>query len=303
MSGIPLKAELRPRRPRVARLDVRRASSATRASTRSRAACTRRCTAASRGRCACSPASARPRTRTSASSSCSSSGQTGLSTAFDMPTLMGYDPDHARSLGEVGREGVSVASLDDMDAAVRRHPARQGLDVDDDQRAGGRAARALRRGRREAGRPARQAARHAAERHAQGVHRAEGVDLADPRPHADHPRHARVLHARRCRSGTRSRSAAITSAKPARPAVQELAFTIADGIGYVQLGIERGPRRRRVRAAAVVLLRRPQRLLRGDREVPRRRAACGRRSCASASARRTRSRGCSARTRRPPACR
>jgi methylmalonyl-CoA mutase N-terminal domain/subunit len=42
-------------------------------------------------------------------------GQTGLSTAFDMPTLMGYDPDHARSLGEVGREGVSVASLDDME--------------------------------------------------------------------------------------------------------------------------------------------------------------------------------------------
>src|SRR5262249_55452133 len=41
-------------------------------------------------------------------------GQTGLSTAFDMPTLMGYDPDHARALGEVGREGVSVASLDDM---------------------------------------------------------------------------------------------------------------------------------------------------------------------------------------------
>ncbi len=42
-------------------------------------------------------------------------GQTGLSTAFDMPTLMGYDPDHPRSLGEVGREGVSVASLDDME--------------------------------------------------------------------------------------------------------------------------------------------------------------------------------------------
>jgi methylmalonyl-CoA mutase, N-terminal domain len=38
-------------------------------------------------------------------------GQTGLSTAFDMPTLMGYDSDHARSLGEVGREGVAVDSL------------------------------------------------------------------------------------------------------------------------------------------------------------------------------------------------
>ena len=42
-------------------------------------------------------------------------GQTGLSTAFDMPTLMGYDPDHPHSLGEVGREGVSIASLEDME--------------------------------------------------------------------------------------------------------------------------------------------------------------------------------------------
>ncbi len=41
-------------------------------------------------------------------------GQTGLSTAFDMPTLMGYDPDHPLSAGEVGREGVAIASLDDM---------------------------------------------------------------------------------------------------------------------------------------------------------------------------------------------
>ena len=42
-------------------------------------------------------------------------GQTGFSTAFDMPTLMGYDSDHPRSLGEVGREGVAVDSLDDME--------------------------------------------------------------------------------------------------------------------------------------------------------------------------------------------
>jgi methylmalonyl-CoA mutase, N-terminal domain len=42
-------------------------------------------------------------------------GQTGLSTAFDMPTLMGYDSDHLRSLGEVGREGVAVDSLEDME--------------------------------------------------------------------------------------------------------------------------------------------------------------------------------------------
>jgi methylmalonyl-CoA mutase, N-terminal domain len=42
-------------------------------------------------------------------------GQTGLSTAFDMPTLMGYDSDHARSLGEVGREGVAIDSLADVE--------------------------------------------------------------------------------------------------------------------------------------------------------------------------------------------
>jgi len=42
-------------------------------------------------------------------------GQTGLSTAFDMPTLMGYDSDHERSLGEVGREGVAVDTLADME--------------------------------------------------------------------------------------------------------------------------------------------------------------------------------------------
>ena len=41
-------------------------------------------------------------------------GQTGLSTAFDMPSLMGHDSDHARALGEVGREGVAVDTLEDM---------------------------------------------------------------------------------------------------------------------------------------------------------------------------------------------
>jgi methylmalonyl-CoA mutase, N-terminal domain len=41
-------------------------------------------------------------------------GQDGLSTAFDMPTLMGYDADHERAQGEVGREGVAVSTIDDM---------------------------------------------------------------------------------------------------------------------------------------------------------------------------------------------
>jgi methylmalonyl-CoA mutase N-terminal domain/subunit len=43
-------------------------------------------------------------------------GQTGLSVDFDMPTLMGYDSDDPKSIGEVGREGVAVDTLDDMEA-------------------------------------------------------------------------------------------------------------------------------------------------------------------------------------------
>ncbi|MGH7932592.1 MAG: acyl-CoA mutase large subunit family protein [Candidatus Binataceae bacterium] len=51
-----------------------------------------------------------------------SQGQDGLSTAFDMPTLMGYDADHERALGEVGREGVSVTSIHDMMRLFDRIP-------------------------------------------------------------------------------------------------------------------------------------------------------------------------------------
>ncbi len=43
-------------------------------------------------------------------------GQTGISTDFDMPTLMGYDSDHPMSEGEVGREGVAIDTLADMEA-------------------------------------------------------------------------------------------------------------------------------------------------------------------------------------------
>jgi methylmalonyl-CoA mutase cobalamin-binding domain/chain len=49
-------------------------------------------------------------------------GQTGLSTDFDMPTLMGYDSDHPMSLGEVGREGVAIDVLDDMEALFGHRP-------------------------------------------------------------------------------------------------------------------------------------------------------------------------------------
>lgn len=49
-------------------------------------------------------------------------GQTGLSVAFDMPTIMGYDSDHPRSLGEVGRVGVAIDSLEDMETLFKDIP-------------------------------------------------------------------------------------------------------------------------------------------------------------------------------------
>lgn len=49
-------------------------------------------------------------------------GQTGLSVAFDMPTIMGYDSDHERSLGEVGRCGVAIDSLEDMEILFDQIP-------------------------------------------------------------------------------------------------------------------------------------------------------------------------------------
>src|SRR3954454_23666615 len=52
-------------------------------------------------------------------------GQTGLSTAFDMPSLMGHDSDPPRSEGEVGREGVAIDTLDDMETLF------QGIDLGD----------------------------------------------------------------------------------------------------------------------------------------------------------------------------
>ncbi len=49
-------------------------------------------------------------------------GQTGLSVAFDLPTQMGYDSDHPRAAGEVGRVGVAISTLDDMERLLQGIP-------------------------------------------------------------------------------------------------------------------------------------------------------------------------------------
>ena len=144
-------------------------------------------------------------------------GQTGLSVAFDLPTLMGYDADHALSEGEVGKCGAPISSLEDMEILFRGIPLgdvtvsmtinspasvlwAMYLAVAEQQGVGLDAA-----------------LRHAAERHPEGVHRAEGVHLSAAALHAAGHRHHRVRRAPHAAIQSRFRSAAITSAKPARP--------------------------------------------------------------------------------------
>ena len=166
-------------------------------------------------------------------------GQTGLSTAFDMPTLMGYDPDHPRSLGEVGREGASVASLDDMERLFADIPLDK---VSTSMTINAPAAVLL--------------ALYIAVAEKQGV----GPDklrgtlqndmlkefiaqkewISPLRAHMRIIRDMLVYCSEHMPlwntisiSGYHIREAGAT-------AVQELAFTLADGIGYVQLGIDAG---------------------------------------------------------------
>ena len=121
-------------------------------------------------------------------------GQTGLSTAFDLPTLMGYDSDHPFSEGEVGKCGVAISSLADMEVLFDGIPLEQGHDVDDDQRTGIDDTGDVPGRRRKAGRRLEEAWRDASKRYSQGVHRAERVDLSSATGYAADRGHDRVLH-------------------------------------------------------------------------------------------------------------
>ena len=200
---------------------------------------------------------------------------------------MGYDPDHARSLGEVGREGVSVASLDDMERLFGDIPLdKVTTSMTINAPAVVLLAFYVALAEQQGVPPEKLRGTHA-ERHAQGVHRAEGVDLRRPRPHAHHPRHAGVRARARCRGGTRSR--------------QRLPHPRSRGDGGAGAGVH-ARRRHRLRAAGPsrpastsTSSRRGCRSSGTSTTTSSRRspssapaAACGRGSCASASAPRTR---------------
>ena len=238
-----------------------------------------------RGRCASTPGSPRPRRRTSASATCSRAGRPASRSRSTCRRSSGSTRTTRARVGEVGRTGVAIDSLDDMRAAVRRDPARRGLDVDDDQRAGVAAAAALRARRRGAGRRPAGAPRHGPERHPQGVRRARELHLpAAPLDAADDRPRSRYCAERLPRwntisiSGYHIREAGST-------AVQELAFTLANGIAYVRGGGRGGALagRRSARGSPSSSTRTTTSSRRSRSSA--RRGGCGRRSCATASAR------------------
>ncbi len=211
-------------------------------------------------------------------------GGTGLSVAFDLPTLMGRDPDHPLSLGEVGKCGVNVTSLADMEtlfdgialadittSMTINSPAamifamylvvaeKQGAELAD-------------------------AVGHDSERHPQGVHRPEGIHLPAAPLDADHHRHLRVLR-RRSAAVEHDLGQRIPHPRSRRDGGAGAGVHAARRPRVRAVGRRRRARRRSLRAADVVLLQRAQRLLRGDRQVPRGAPDLGARSCATASAR------------------
>ena len=185
---------------------------------------------------------------------------------------------------------------------ARRPAARSRLDLDDDQLAGRADLGDVHRRRREARLPARPARGHHPERHPQGVRRAEGVPVPARAVDAPGDRHDRVRHAR---------TAALEHDLDLRlphPRSRLDGSTRARLHHRRRHGL-RGRRdqawtaRRRVRAPAVLLLQQPQRLLRGDRQVPRRAADLVEADERSATGPRTSARRGCASTRRPPVCR
>ncbi len=99
-----------------------RGDSGSPASTRSPAASSPRCTAAVTGRCASTPGFGSAEDANARYHYLLKSGQTGLSVAFDLPTQMGRDADHPRARGEVGKVGVSISSLRDMEVLLEGIP-------------------------------------------------------------------------------------------------------------------------------------------------------------------------------------
>ena len=194
-------------------------------------------------------------------------GQTGLSCAFDLPTQMGYDSDHPRAEGEVGKVGVAIDSHGRHAPAVGRAPARQGHHLDDHQRHRRHPPALLPTGRRGERRRPQAARRHHPERHPEGVRGPGHLHL--PAPALDAAGHRHLLVLRRAPAGLEHH----LDLRLPHPRGR-VDGGPGDRLHHRQRdrlrrgGPRRRPRRRRVRPPAQLLLERPQQPVRGGGQVP-----------------------------------
>ena len=159
--------------------------------------------------------------------------------------------------------------------ALRRHPARSRVDVDDDQRDGDHPARALRRGRAAAGRARSRALSGTIQNDILKEYIARGTYIYPPRHSLRIVTDIFAWCERELPNWNTISISGYHIREAGSTAVQEVAFTLANAIAYVEAARAAGLDVDRARPAAVVLLRRAQRLPRGDREVPRGAAAVG----------------------------
>ncbi len=166
-------------------------------------------------------------------------GETGLSIAFDMPTLYGYDPDHPRAEGEVGRCGVSVGSLKDMEIILEGIPLEK-VSTSMTINAPASVLTAMYVG--------------VAERHGVKPEHLRGTVQADilkeyiaqkewafpPEAHLRIIRDMMVYCTKEMPQWNYISVSGYHIREAGSSAVQELAFTLADGFAYVDLGIEAG---------------------------------------------------------------
>ena len=171
----------------------------------------------------------------------------GLSVAFDLATHRGYDSDHPRVVGDVGKAGVAIDSVEDMKVLFDGIPLDKMTRVDDDERRGAAGARRLHRRRPRSRASTQEQLSGTIQNDILKEFMVRNTYIYPPEPSmrivadiieytAQHMPKFNSISI----SGYHMQEAGAT-------AVQELGFTLADGLEYVRAALDARPRHRRVR--------------------------------------------------------
>ena len=194
-------------------------------------------------------------------------GQTGLSVAFDLPTQMGYDSDAPEAEGEVGRVGVPISSLADMETLFAGIPLGE-VSTSMTINSTAPILLALYVAAAEKQGAPRSAVSGTTQNDILKEYIARGTWIYPPRASMRLVTDVFEFASRELPRWNTISISGYHMREAGASAAQELAFTLADGIAYVEAAVSRGPGRGRLRAPAVVLLRRLVRAVRGGRQVP-----------------------------------